>query len=122
MRSRFSAFALGDYAYLFRTLHADHEDHARGHAAFAESAAKSGRQTRYDALRVLDRDGPDVDGVARVLFHAAVKRSGKDASFLELSSFVHDGEGWRYVGGELRSGAPRVDERIASFLGRSVKE
>lgn len=34
MRSRFTAFALGEVAYLWRTLHAAHPDRARGEGAF----------------------------------------------------------------------------------------
>ncbi len=122
MRSRFSAYARGEPAYLFRTLHPDHEDHAAGAAALAESMAAHGMHLRYEALHILDRDGPDEDGVARVLFHVRMKQRGKDASFAELSSFAKDAEGWRYVGGELRPGVLDAGLRIASFLRRTVKE
>ena len=33
MRSRFSAFALGETEYLWRTLHPEHPDRVRGHDA-----------------------------------------------------------------------------------------
>ncbi len=66
---------------------------------------------------ILDREGPDPDGIARVLFHVTMRVEGKDASFAELSSFAHDGAGWRYVGGVTR--ACRVDRArdltIAAF-------
>jgi SEC-C motif-containing protein len=117
MRSRYAAFVRGESAYLHRTLHPDHEDHARGATALAASMAKHARATRYEALRILDRDGPDRDGIARVLFHVTMKIAGKDASFVELSSFAHDGTGWRYVGGITR--AAKIDRAaaltIASF-------
>lgn len=122
MRSRFSAYALGLHAYLFRTLHPDHDDHAGGADALRKSMASHGRNMRYEALRILDRDGPDADGIARVLFHVKMKQLGKDGSFTELSSFAHDGEGWRYVGGELRAGATPARLTIASFLRPAVKE
>jgi SEC-C motif domain protein len=122
MRSRFSAFALGEHAYLHRTLHPDHDDHAAGAAALAKTLAKGAKSARYEALRIFDRDGPDEDGIARVLFHVKMKQSGRDTSFVELSSFAHDGDGWRYVGGELRSGAAPEGLTIASFLRRGVKE
>jgi SEC-C motif-containing protein len=122
MRSRYSAYVVGAHAYLFRTLHPDHDDHAAGEAALTKTFASNTKLLRYEALRVLDRDGPDADGVARVLFHVKMKRAGKDASFVELSSFAHDGEGWRYVGGELRPGNAAEGLTIASFLRRAVKE
>ena len=44
---------------------------------------------------------------ARVLFHATVFEKGRDRSFVELSTFAHDGTGWRYLSGEARApGAP----------------
>jgi SEC-C motif-containing protein len=117
MRSRFAAFVRGEHAYLFRTLHHDHEDHAPGEEALRAQLAKNAKRTRYDALRVLDRDGPDADGIARVLFHVTMRIDGRDASFAELSSFAHDGTGWRYVGGVTR--ACRADRahglRLAGF-------
>lgn len=103
MRSRYSAFARGEHGYLFRTLHPDHDDHARGEKALTTQLAKNAKRTRYDALVILDGDGPDADGIARVLFHVTMRLDGKDASFAELSSFARDGIGWRYVGGTNRS-------------------
>ena len=38
-----------------------------------------------------------------MLFLARLFRAGKEHSFVERSDFLHDGAGWRYVGGE---GAP----------------
>ncbi len=102
MRSRYTAFARGEHAYLFRTLHADHDDHARGEKVLTTQLVKSAKRTRYEALSILDHEGPDADGIARVLFHVSMRVEGKDASFVELSSFAHDGDGWRYVGGTTR--------------------
>ena len=103
MRSRYAAFVRGEHDYLFRTLHRDHDDHALGARAFRARLEKSARRTRYKALVVLDHASPDSDGVARVLFSASVMREGKDASFVELSSFAHDGQGWRYLTGRTLS-------------------
>jgi hypothetical protein len=36
-----------------------------------------------------------------VLFHARIFVHGRDHSFVELSSFVREADGWRYAGGEL---------------------
>lgn len=105
MRSRYAAYVRGAHDYLFRTLHPEHDDHAAGPKAHRARLEKSAKRTRYHGLAVLDADGPDASGVARVLFSASVKYDGKDASFVELSSFAHDGTGWRYLAGSPR--APR---------------
>ena len=122
MRSRFSAYVKGEHAYLFRTLHPDHDDHVKGAGALRASQVANGKHLRYESLRVLDRDGPDLDGIARVLFHVKMRLRGKDLSFEELSSFAHDGDGWRYVGGALEPCAAPIAPTIASFLARDVKQ
>jgi SEC-C motif-containing protein len=97
MRSRFAAFALRDDEYLWRTLHPDHEDRARPRDLYRR--AVRGSAARYMSLEVLDRSPPDEAGMARVLFLANVFEKGRDISFVELSEFLHDGDGFRYLGG-----------------------
>ena len=69
-------------------------------------------------LSVIESAPPDEAGVARVLFHARVFEAGRDLSFVELSRFAHDGEGWRYLDG-LGAPASRFPEpaalRISTF-------
>ena len=99
MRSRFAAFALSKVGYLWHTLHRDH-DEKRGDAKQYTERLRSGlKGLVYKELVVFDCDGPDAEGVARVLFKASVLSKGQDASFVELSSFANDGEGWRYLFG-----------------------
>lgn len=105
MRSRYAAFAKGDAAYLWRTLHSSHDDRA-GEAdegawteRFAAGEAKHGR--RYVGLRIVDTAPPDEQGVARVLFVARVKERGSVSSFAELSFFAQADGGWRYITGIL---------------------
>lgn len=103
MRSRYAAFAKKEVDYLWRTLHADHDDRARDKAAALRDLRDACTTHRYMGLRVLETRAPDADGVARVLFAAKVFQRGRELSFVELSEFRHDGEGWRYVRGD---GAP----------------
>jgi SEC-C motif-containing protein len=99
MRSRFSAFALRDADYLARTLHPDHEDRALPQADLVRRIKASASAFKYMALEILDRRDPGEDGIAQVLFLARVFEKGKERSFVELSDFAHDGEGWRYLRG-----------------------
>ncbi|UJR85719.1 YchJ family protein [Sandaracinus amylolyticus] len=118
MRARYAAFARGEHRFLHRTLHRDHEDRARPERDFVASLEKHAKRARYRGLRILDHDGPDADGIARVLFAVDVLVAGRDASFVELSSFAIEGGGWRYVGGRSmpRSAAGDLDAlRIATF-------
>jgi SEC-C motif-containing protein len=103
MRSRYSAFALRDVDYLWRTLHPEHPDRARPRDEVLRElrAVASGHQ--YPRLHVLDRRPPDASGTAQVLFYARIFERGKDRSFVERSDFRHDGTGWRYLSGVARS-------------------
>ncbi len=96
MRSRFAAFANGDGDYLWRTLHPEHEDRAVPKDEWARSLRSATRTLRYMRLRVLDAKG------SHVLFLASVFEKGHDRSFVERSTFAHDGTGWRYLSGETR--------------------
>jgi SEC-C motif domain protein len=99
MRSRYSAFALGEAEYLVRTLHADHPDRALPRADLLRSLRGAKDRLRYPGLAILDhRIG---QGTGEVLFAAGILEHGRDCSFVELSDFVHDGAGWRYLSGIL---------------------
>lgn len=111
VRSRFSAFALGEGAYLARTLHPRHEAHARGED-LARELSHARRTLRYRALEVHD---VEIEGDrARVLFTARVFEQGRDRSFIELSRFERTREGWRYLDGDL-SRASDAPKTIAAF-------
>jgi SEC-C motif-containing protein len=121
MRSRYSAFATREVAYLWRTLHPDHEDRALPEAQVVAAIRQSCDTHRYPGLAILDRQPPDASGIARILFHARVFSRGKDVSFVELSRFAHDGKGWRYLDGAGRSAAevgPCSGLTIAAFEAR----
>ncbi len=102
MRSRYSAYALGEVAYLWRTLHPDHPDRQApgGEAAWTASLRQSRRTLRFVRLRVLEHDE------THVLFHAEIYEGGREQSFLERSTFARDPQapnGWRYLSGEVRA-------------------
>lgn len=100
VRSRFSAFALGEGAYLFRTLHPDHDLRARPEAEVVPELARAKHELRYRALVIHDVELTS-DRTARVLFTARVFARGRDRSFVELSRFERTSEGWRYLDGVL---------------------
>jgi SEC-C motif-containing protein len=119
MRSRYSAFALGEVEHLWRTLDVTHPDRAEPKDALLLALRRMSRTSRWRGLVVLDRAPPDATGLARVLFLARIFQAGRDASFLECSEFRHEGHGWRYLRGESRPLAAVPGDplalRIASF-------
>ncbi|MCG7308236.1 hypothetical protein MHY49_01790 [Brachybacterium sp. ACRRE] len=99
MRSRFSAFALGDTAHLRRSWDAAQRPSA------AELEASDDGDLRWQKLRILDVDagGPgDAEGV--VEFVAIARGSEGKVRLHERSRFrrVEEAPGWVYVDGEIR--------------------
>jgi SEC-C motif-containing protein len=99
VRTRFSAFALGRGAYLWRTLHPDHALRARPEAEVIRELSRAKNELRYLGLTIHDARIDGDHGV--VLFAARVFAKGRDRSFVERSRFVRTGEGWRYLDGVL---------------------
>jgi SEC-C motif domain protein len=116
MRSRFAAFALKDAAYLVRTLHPDHEDRQRPEAELLRAIKDAAGSCRYMGLDILDKRPPDEDGIAEVLFLARVFQKGRDLSFVERSAFARDGEGIRYLRGEILPAARLLSDPRALTL------
>lgn len=106
MRSRFSAFALREVDHLWRTLHPTHPDRQRDEKTVRAEIADAARTHRYQRLTILDRRLGSHDEASQVLFHARIFQAGRDVSFVEASTFLHDGTGWRYLSGELRPSQP----------------
>lgn len=116
MRSRYSAFAVQDADYLFRTLHTGHPDREGGQdgSAFIEGLRASFGQLRYGGLKVLDCAAPDAHGTAQVLFLARVSQHRLDRSFVEQSDFAQEDGQWRYLAGTTRplSGLSHAPEHM----------
>jgi SEC-C motif-containing protein len=121
MRSRYSAFALGEVAYLLRTLHPVHPDRARPAPEVLRELKATCTIFKYPELEVLDHRPAGPAGPAQVLFLARVFENGRERSFVERSDFEHDGAGWRYVGGVLKGlrelGGTASRLRLATFPG-----
>ncbi len=91
MRSRYSAFVLGDVAYLLATWHAS----SRPASLELEAGAKwLGLDIK--AHRVTGDDTAEVEFVARF------RVGGRAVRQHELSRFVRDAGRWCYVDGDVR--------------------
>lgn len=95
MRSRYAAFAVGDAAYLVRTLHP-----AKRTPGEQKDLAKSLKRTEWVGLIVLRSEGGSViDTTGTVEFEASWLAAGSKGVMHERSSFVrHEGR-WVYVDG-----------------------
>lgn len=90
MRSRFTAFALGDEAHLLRSWHASTRP-------ASVQLVPGQRWTRLEVLATLAGELLDPEG--EVEFRAHYERRGRPGVLHELSRFVRDDEGrWVYLG------------------------
>ncbi|WP_040338782.1 YchJ family protein [Candidatus Blastococcus massiliensis] len=88
MRSRYSAFAVGDPAYLLATWHST----TRPRDLDLDPA------TRWTGLDVLATTGGGLLAAeGRVRFRASYLRDGADGTQEELSRFVREDGAWRYL-------------------------
>jgi SEC-C motif-containing protein len=114
MRSRFSAFALDNAAYLWKTLHSRHPEKQKPEADVLRSMRRASRQHEYLGLQILDSAGP------RVLFLATLSRG---VSFVERSEFAQEDGAWRYLSGELRPATPGDESlTLATFTPSAIIE
>jgi SEC-C motif-containing protein len=88
MRSRFSAFAVQDDAYLLRTWHPrTRPPHVRFDA-----------RQRWTGLEIVDRSGGLFDREATVEFRATYTLGGRPGTVHERSQFSRHENSWMYVG------------------------
>lgn len=114
MRSRFSAFALGHGAYLWRTLHPDNPLRQQAEQEVVPELGRARQTMRYQGLTVHD---VEVDGArGRVLFTARVFEKGRDRSFVELSEFERIDGAWRYLEGVLVGTDVADTTSVTAFL------
>lgn len=99
MRSRYSAFAIGEIDYLVATLHPEHAEKKNLPEEMLRSSLRAAcRDHRYTGLTILETSVDGDRGMVR--FVAKVFQRGKDISFSERSTFERVGGAWRYLEGE----------------------
>lgn len=90
MRSRFTAFAVGDASYLLRSWHPS----TRPESLPLDS------QTRWTRLDIIDIEaGGPFQTTGVVEFEAFYRGNGTHGSMRERSRFVREGRVWSYLDG-----------------------
>ena len=93
MRSRYSAYVIGDADYLSQSWHSDtRPSRIRLHPA-----------DRWLGLQIKSARGGPADTEGTVEFVARVKRGGKATRLHETSRFVREDGQWRYLDGKHHS-------------------
>ncbi len=93
MRSRYSAYAVGDSAYIMRTTHPENPDFSEDITTWRTSIDLFCQQTEFENLEILEwSDGAEE---AFVTFRATLS----SGVMIEKSRFLQVSERWLYVDG-----------------------
>ncbi|RLP91213.1 hypothetical protein EAD89_12190 [Micromonospora sp. BL4] len=91
MRSRFSAFALGDTGYLLRSWH----------SSARPASLDLDRGQRWIRLEIVETErGGLLDTTGTVTFHAHYRDAGRPGAMTERSRFVREDGRWVYLDGD----------------------
>lgn len=105
MRSRYSAYALGNAVYIIKTTHPRNPAVSQNLNLWKEEILKFCLNTTFDKLEILaSKEFPDR---ATVIFIAHLKQQGEDATFTERSYFAKVEGIWYYVNGDTYPGENR---------------
>lgn len=101
MRSRYTAFAAGDYKYIIKTTHKENPDFTKDIKGWEGSILDFCKACEFKKLDVLEFE--DGDNSAYVTFKATIICEGRDNSFAEKSRFYKENGMWLYHSGEFLS-------------------
>ncbi len=98
MRSRYSAYALGQVDYIIETTHPKNRQYKSDFKSWRHELLAFCTQTHFQNLEILDF----IDGQnkAYVSFFARLQQHGRDASFKEKSYFEKVNGKWMYRSGK----------------------
>lgn len=95
MRSRYTAYATGNVAYILSTTHPSSPHAEADRAAWARSVRAFSEGTVFVGLEV--EFAATTGDTAQVQFFARLERDGVDVSFRERSRFERVGGRWLYI-------------------------
>jgi len=101
MRSRYSAYTLGDENYLLRTWYSDTRP---------LQLSLQENQQHWQRLKIIDiAAGQASDDSGEVEFVAIYKINGRAERLHERSRFAREGQQWRYIDGVINDNAAKPE-------------
>lgn len=98
MRSRYSAYAMGNIDYILKTTHPDHPDTQIPTLKRRQQIKNFCDHTTFVDLVILSEE--EGEPSAFVTFHASLKQGDQDISFRERSEFIKKEGHWLYLRGD----------------------
>lgn len=99
MKSRFSAFAVGNIDYIINTTHEDNIEYSSNKSRWREDIQDVVNSTDFNKLDIIEFI--DREEEAFVTFKLTLKQKGLDVSFTEKSRFLKIDGKWLYRSGEF---------------------
>lgn len=104
MRSRYTAYALGDADYIIKTTHKDNPEFRQSGRLQKQQILSFSHNTQFNGLEILDvQEGEFTDFKGTVTFHVTLSQNNLDASYTEKSDFKKEHGAWLYLKGEMES-------------------
>lgn len=99
MKSRFSAFAVGNVDYIINTTHEDNDEYSNDRSQWEDDIQNVINSTDFNSLKIVEFiDGEDE---AYVTFTLGLTQKGLDVSFTEKSKFLKIDGKWLYRSGDF---------------------
>lgn len=101
MRSRYTAYALHNVAYIIQTTHSNSPHYREDGLTWANELRHFCEQTQFIRLTLISVEDDLSEEQGWVTFRATLTQNGQDASFSERSLFQKHEQVWKYVSGEV---------------------
>lgn len=99
MRSRYSAYARKNHAYIIATTHRKNPCYQENKGAWIEDLEGFSSTTEFLGLKIIDySENPEHDH-QYVTFVATLRQGPDDLTFTEKSEFVKENDKWLYLSG-----------------------
>ena len=99
MKSRYSAYVVGNCNYIIHTTHVDNGDYTNDKITWEKSIKRFMSETCFKSLEIIDFIDGSIE--AYVTFKANIEINNLDSSFTEKSKFVKQNDKWYYLSGEF---------------------
>jgi len=99
MKSRYSAYAVGNWEYIINTTHVNNPDYSNNPYSWENSIKQFIKQTNFNSLEIISHTQGMLESY--VTFRANIDINKVDSSFEEKSKFVKENDKWFYLSGEF---------------------
>jgi SEC-C motif-containing protein len=99
MKSRYTAYAIGNAGYIVETTHSENREFKQNKELWKAEIETFCRATTFHKLEILKSE--IIHSEAFVTFRAIMSQGEKDISFTEKSRFLQENDRWLYRSGEF---------------------